>query len=685
MPTPRNRQRINRSSSAPMPPASSSSRQTPTRNEGNSLNSPGGDNSISTPSNASNNDLPMQMTPPGRSMNHSSFRNSTQIDPLATPSYLLRPDASVSPGTYATPPPSLRYLEDLKNNSFHTNSTKDSTRLLPFGSPFYSSNRDSIGNLFSNYHVEPKMEDRMRYWRNSALQSHMFDSAAFWGNKLTSMSGTEDDIYWLAQTYFMMGQFARAHRLLWNLIESSVACRILAAECCIKLEKYQEVFDILCEEHPQGLEGAVHNPDGHIKMESYMCYLRGVAYAQQANLDYAKKNYKQSLVLDVRCFEAFNALIANHMMTNKEEWDFINSLDFDSQCGKEDGKFIKLNYLSMLKKHEHIKEIEEAREQLQTTYSLANNADVMLSRAEQLYAQCQFKDCLEMTTKILDMDTHNQACLPIHIVCLHELREKNKLFLLSHELVEHYPDAAVTWFGVGCYYYLISQNDEARRYFSKATNMDSRCGAAWVGFGHSFAVESEHDQAITAYSTAARLFQGSHLPSLFIGMQHLLANNFVAAEEYLFTSVQICGGDPLALNELGVLCYHKNQLNEAISYFEQALELVEATKSRAHVWETTWMNLGHAYRKMAKLDMAESYFQKVSAMSPPNASALSAIGYIYHIKENYPQAAIYYHEALGIRPSDPITQDLLGKCLESMVKTRSSSLDQQENIGVLRF
>lgn len=38
--------------------------------------------------------------------------------------------------------------------------------------------------------------------------------------------------------------------------------------------------------------------------------------------------------------------------------------------------------------------------------------------------------------------------------------------------------------------------------------MDPRFGASWIAFAHSFAMEKEHDQAITAYSTAARLFQG---------------------------------------------------------------------------------------------------------------------------------------------------------------------------------
>ena len=43
---------------------------------------------------------------------------------------------------------------------------------------------------------------------------------------------------------------------------------------------------------------------------------------------------------------------------------------------------------------------------------------------------------------------------------------------------------------------------------SKANLIDSRFAPAWIAFAHSFAWEGEHDHAITAYSTSARLFPG---------------------------------------------------------------------------------------------------------------------------------------------------------------------------------
>lgn len=69
-----------------------------------------------------------------------------------------------------------------------------------------------------------------------------------------------------------------------------------------------------------------------------------------------------------------------------------------------------------------------------------------------------------------------------------------ELFYLAHKLVDLYPDQAISWYAVGCYYDLIGKCDPARRYISKATSLDRLFGPAWLAYGHSFAKENEHDQ-----------------------------------------------------------------------------------------------------------------------------------------------------------------------------------------------
>ena len=53
---------------------------------------------------------------------------------------------------------------------------------------------------------------------------------------------------------------------------------------------------------------------------------------------------------------------------------------------------------------------------------------------------------------------------------------------------------ALSWYAVGMYYQCTKQYEQARRYFSKATTLDSGLAVAWVAYGHAFAALEERDQ-----------------------------------------------------------------------------------------------------------------------------------------------------------------------------------------------
>ena len=116
---------------------------------------------------------------------------------------------------------------------------------------------------------------------------------------------------------------------------------------------------------------------------------------------------------------------------------------------------------------------------------------------------------------------------------------------------------------------MIGDFENARRYFSKATTIDHRFAPAWVGFGHAFAAQDESDQAMAAYRTASRLFPGSHIPWLGIGMEYLRTNHLHLALQYIKQAQQICPVEPLVLHELGVLHYLNGEYDEAVKYFLQ--------------------------------------------------------------------------------------------------------------------
>ena len=515
----------------------------------------------------------------------------------------------------------------------------------------------------------------------------------------------------MAQIHFSTGNYSRAQSFLsrGNLTDRNAQCRYLAAHCAIKLGKTEDALAILGDKNPTHLitapgsarqklrhvdvntrAGARHNKNvsrtervptseerdrediNNIKSEAGMCYLRGLCYARQNAFDRAKDCYKTACQIDVQCFEAFDALMKNSLMSPSEEWKFLESLNFDtinvpnnSSLSQEAAEFTKTLYTTRLSKYSRPADFEQAVEQLTTHYKLADNPDIILAKADQRYTNCRFREALELTSSVLKEDKFNFAVLPVHLASLYELNQRNVLFLLAHELTDTHPSEPCTWHAVGIYYLATNRIAEARRYFSKASVMDPHFGPAWIGFAHTFAEEGEHDQAISAYSTAARLFQGTHLPQLFLGMQNLQLNNMALAREYLDTAYNLCSTDPLLLNEMGAVFYHEDHLVEAISMFRQAITISEENDADQSSLIPIRSNLGHALRRDGQLEDALQTFDDVLRHGVKDAAIYSAKGLVLLELGKTWDAASAFHEALTVAPQDPMATDLLNRALEA--------------------
>ncbi|KAI9818250.1 MAG: anaphase promoting complex subunit cdc16 [Thelocarpon impressellum] len=574
------------------------------------------------------------------------------------------------------------------------------------------------------------MESFLRHWRQDAVNKHQYDSAIFIGDKVLALTNNDEDAFWLAQVHFSTGNYTRAQGFLarHDLVSRSSSCRYLSAHCLIKQGKFDEALSVLGEKNPTHLISSSSNSrrklqhaDGNgrngssragkggsktgrtedrgrddaadTKFEAAMCYLRGICYAKQNAFDRAKECYKDAVLVDVQCFEAFDQLMRNSLMSPDEEWAFLEQLDFegvsspagDPSSSQEAAEFTKMLYTTRLSKYKNAGTFATATETLSTHYNLSTNADLLLSKAELLFTQCRFQEALTLTSSILDGDKYNFSVYPLHLACLHELNHKNALFLIAHDLADQHPEEPGSWLAVGVYYLTIGKVAEARRFFSKASMMDPHFGPAWIGFAHTFAAEGEHDQAISAYSTAARLFQGTHLPPLFLGMQNLQLNNMTLADEYLKTAFGLCKTDPLLLNEMGVVFYHRDHLRAAVDMFVSALELAQATDSAPQAWLATRANLGHAYRRLGMLPQALQAFDEVlrqGGSSPSDGgSVFCAKGLVQLEMGRASDAVATLHLALAAAPQDPVATDLLGKALAESSVAAEVGPDQSFGSG----
>ncbi|XP_012517281.1 PREDICTED: cell division cycle protein 16 homolog [Propithecus coquereli] len=382
---------------------------------------------------------------------------------------------------------------------------------------------------------------------------------------------------------------------------------------------------------------AQYHRAAHIK--SSICLLRGKIYDALDNRTLATYSYKEALKLDVYCFEAFDLLTSHHMLTAQE--------GLETQYNKPSETVIP-----------------------ESVDGLQENLDVVVSLAERHYYNCDFKMCYKLTSVVTEKDPFHANCLPVHIGTLVELNKANELFYLSHKLVDLYPSNPVSWFAVGCYYLMVGhKNEHARRYLSKATTLEKTYGPAWIAYGHSFAVESEHDQAMAAYFTAAQLMKGCHLPMLYIGLEYGLTNNSKLAERFFGQALSIAPEDPFVMHEVGVVAFQNGEWKTAEKWFLDALEKIKAIGNEVTVdkWEPLLNNLGHVCRKLKKYDEALDYHRQALVLIPQNASTYSAIGYIHSLMGNFENAVDYFHTALGLRRDDTFSVTMLGHCIEMYI------------------
>ncbi|KAG7088620.1 hypothetical protein E1B28_012593 [Marasmius oreades] len=639
---------------------------------------------------------------------------------------------------------SILQVSPLKSSPQHHRKPKDSASRHPH--PLANDTtgifQDSEDDADDEDEYEWGMVDRMRLWRHDALMQHLYETAAFWGDKILSWTNDPNDAFWLAQTYFMQHQYSRAERLLTRpfstspprqpstpplnltngnishlhshkgkgreqdllsstvsisrlpmgptgpldipddgtisrLVDMSVACRYLAAQCQVRQGSWAAATEMLGEANPfrdSGRSGpTVPNIDGGIKIEASMCHLRGLLMIKMNKADQAKNCFMEALALDVKCYDAFEQLVSGEMLSPEEEWEFVQGLSYSSQT-PQDASFIQLIYTTRLRKYKHAEEQALTRKRLVDEYGLGDNPDLLYSFADALYTNFRWSDCFIITTRILSLVTIHNPTMPLHLACMYHLKHlHSKLFLLAHEMVDREPENPISWYGVGIWYLSHKNWVSARQYFSKTSLMDPRFGPAWIAFGHTFSNEGEHDHAVTAYSTAARMFPGSHIPLTFVGMEQIVLSNYKLADEALTAAHSMCDGDSLLYNERGVMAYNHGEYKAAAALFEKALSLAEVTQSSQQSWTTTYINLGTCYRRLKRYAEARDTYRKVLALDPRQSLALGFLGLVHHLTGDLENAIVKYHEALSVDPINAYIMELLDIALDS-----ASTLPLQE-------
>lgn len=555
----------------------------------------------------------------------------------------------------------------------------------------------------------PELVAKLRGLVKSFIYCQDFESASFWAEKVLFLTNDPNDAYERARCLYSLKEYHRAAHTIRsrNLHQTNLSCLYLAAQCHYMEKDFKEANQLLDSplittlsnnDTSLGLATSTtsigrhssrlhHQSSQQVKFKhndtltldknvnrwlGAIFLLKGKLYECSDNRQMAQSCFKEALVHDIFCFEAFTSLTRHHMLTIEEETALLNELNIDNifSGDQEMGQFIKLFYSLQGKKY-HKPTQSVIPQQLEY---LSTNVDIETALAERHYFNCDYHSAYELSTSILERDVHHRECLPIYISALMEIDKPTQLFDVAHQLVDLYPENAISWFAVGCYYLVIKKVESARRYLSKATSLDNVFGPAWLVYGHSFAVEREHDQAMAAYFRAYHLMRGCHLPLLFIGVEYGRAKDCKLAERFLSQAKSVAPEDPFVLHEYGVVHYRNHDFKAALECFKDAEKILQQVNSSLSIkwtnsdrfkqkWEPLLHNIGQTLRQLGHYDEAIEYHNKALTLVQSHASTYLALGYLYYLKEQWDQALEYVNNALSIQYNDSTATTLLDKTI----------------------
>ncbi|XP_077975970.1 cell division cycle protein 16 homolog [Styela clava] len=544
---------------------------------------------------------------------------------------------------------------------------------------------ESSGQTMEDFETNPELINRLRALVRQYREKRHYQTALFWADKVASLSKYEiQDIYNLAQCMYSVGEYERAALFIKGkrLHEKHSAFRYLAAKCYAEAKEWQLALDLLEDATFQVIPRKLHMETEDVpgiptnkEMKASILLLKGDIYEAKDTRQYAAQCYEEALLVDVFCYEAYDRIIAHHLLFPSGEQELLESLPLNDQCkSEEERQLVSFLYGTKIRKYDKPTDFKVPK----PLDNLHENLEVATSIAERLYYNSEFKTGYKFTSGILRTDPYHTECLPLHIAFLVVLRKSNELFYLSHKLVKRYPEKAISWYSVGCYYLLQPKKQElTRRYLLKATLIDKMFGPAWLALGHSFALEGEHDQAMAAYFTATQLMRGSHLPYLYSGIEYSVTNNLTLTDKFFDVALFICPDDPHTLHEIGVANYTLNKYPAALKYFNKALEVLKENEGEtiSEEWEALLNNLAHVHRKMKNYQLALKYHQQALILAPQSAQTYSSIGFVLSFMGRYSEALEYLHKALGLQRDDVFAVNLIEHVIEQYSESEPAFFD----------
>ncbi|XP_050349089.1 cell division cycle protein 16 homolog isoform X2 [Nymphalis io] len=541
--------------------------------------------------------------------------------------------------------------------------------------------------------------DFMRSLVKQYSELGQWTSAFFWADAAAASSGSAvssgDDIWLLASAMLARGELHRAAHAVTSrgLHRRHLLCLGVAMRAYLAAKEPTTTLSILEECDPALLDPRSMDQTHNRALAGVLVW-QARALSSLERREAAAEALTAALRADCACYEALDLLLEQHALTPSQESELIESLPINNQMSASEASLLRAAFRDRLRRYAPLPaQMNDDGMKSAVDAARSRSAAAAEARGRRLAAGGAWGAAL----RALDA-AGPWGGADVRAACLVELRRSAELFAFAHALVDAYPQSWTAWYAVGCYYYLIGKMEFARRYLSKACGLEAGAGCVWLAYGHSFAADNEHDQAMAAYFKASQLMPGCYLPPLYVGVECSLLNNVSMCERFMARAAALHGNaeageageadadaagweriarvvsSPHVAHEAGVAAFAANRPDAARALWLRALAAAGPADQLSPCWAATMDALGHACRALGRPGEALRWHARALALRPARASSLAARGLCLALLGREPDAADALHAALARDPDHVVALALL----DAIVDRLDAALTEEE-------
>ena len=228
---------------------------------------------------------------------------------------------------------------------------------------------------------------------------------------------------------------------------------------------------------------------------------------------------------------------------------------------------------------------------------------------------------------------------------LWQLRRRDELSALAHQLHALAPYAVQTCIATGNVFSLEKDHEAALKFFQKALQIDPFNAYVHTLAAHEFVFNEDLDKAFVSYRHALRLNERLYNAWYGMGNIYLHQEKFKMAVYHFQRAVQIHPSNSVLFCHLG-MAYKANK------EFEVAVEVLQRAASLEHVPSHARFQLANALLSLNRYDQAVGQLESLLRFAPKEAAVYFLLGKVHLHLGNNVKAMTLFNIALDLDPKD---------------------------------